>query len=50
MGDENSPARVFVDYYYEMSRKSVEQVLFLAIHAMRLAHQTKVAYMLSPRG
>jgi hypothetical protein len=43
MGDENSPARVFVDYYYSMSEKSVEQVLLLGIHAMRLAHQGRAA-------
>jgi hypothetical protein len=48
VGDEDSPARVFVDYYYEMSGKSVEQVLFLGIHAMRLAHQNKTAFIGEP--
>jgi hypothetical protein len=48
MGDENSPARIFADYYYEMSGKSIDQVLFLGIHAMRLAHQNKAAFIGEP--
>jgi hypothetical protein len=48
MGDENSPARVFVDYYYEASGKSIEQVLLLGIHAMRLAHRNKAAFIGEP--
>jgi hypothetical protein len=37
--------RVFVDHYYDLSEKSVEQALFLGVHAMRIAHQNKAAYI-----
>jgi hypothetical protein len=48
IGDENSPGRVFVDHYYDLSEKSVEQALFLGVHAMRIAHQNKAAYIGEP--
>jgi hypothetical protein len=47
-GDDYSPAKIFVDYYYAQSGKTVEDALLFAIHAMRLAHQTKAAYIGQP--
>jgi hypothetical protein len=48
LGDEINPAKVFVDYYWERSGKSVEEALTLGIHAMRLAHEIKRAYIGEP--
>lgn len=48
IGDESSPGKVFVDHYYDISVKSVEQVVFLGIHAMRLAHQNNAAFFGEP--
>ncbi len=49
IGDEESPARVFVEHYYEASEKNTEKVLFLGIHAMRIAHIHKAAFIGEPR-
>jgi hypothetical protein len=47
-GDDYSPAKIFADYYYALSRKTVEDALLFGIHAMRLAHQVKASYIGEP--
>jgi hypothetical protein len=47
-GDDFSPAKIFADYYYELSKKTVRDALTFGIHAMRLAHLTKASYIGAP--
>lgn len=47
-GDDYSTAKVFTEYYYALSKKSVEDALLFGIHAMRIAHQVKIAYIGEP--
>jgi hypothetical protein len=47
-GDDFSPAKIFADYYYALSKKSVRDALTFGIHGLRLAHKTKASYIGSP--
>jgi hypothetical protein len=47
-GDEDNPAKIFADYYYKRSGKTIEEALFFGIHSMRLAHQLKAFYIGEP--
>jgi hypothetical protein len=47
-GDEDNPAKVFVEYYYERSKKTIEDALLLGIHSMRIAHCLKREYIGEP--
>lgn len=47
-GDENNPGRVFADYYYRRSQRTVEDALMWGIHSLRIAHALKAAYIGEP--
>lgn len=47
-GDADNPSRVFVDHYYNASGKTLNEALFLGVHAMRKAHEQKAAYIGTP--
>lgn len=42
-GDSSNPANLFVRYYYPLCNKSVEELLRLGIHTMRLARSLNTA-------
>jgi hypothetical protein len=48
VGDEDNPSRVFVEHYYNRSGKTLNEALFLGVHAMRKAHEQKAAYIGTP--
>jgi hypothetical protein len=47
-GDADNPSRVFVEHYYNASGKTLNETLFLGVHAMRKAHEQKAAYIGTP--
>ena len=47
-GDEDSLGRIFVEHYYDQSGRTMNEALFLGVHAMRKAHQQKAAYIGPP--
>jgi hypothetical protein len=49
-GDYWSPTRLFLDWYYSglSEDKPLNEVLFLGVHAVRLAHMLKRSYIGAP--
>jgi hypothetical protein len=47
-GDISNSARLFIDTYYQLSGKSTDEVIALAVHAMRLATEANPGILGAP--